>query len=178
MTGNLENFFNFGGNYTRPPPNLVTRRFAIRVQFKSGWTCMLCSQQTMRPETCMSVSASDDPLLSQPALKFIQHFQTVSNHQLYDYEAPLHGHRMNFPRTWGTRSVLKTAGQLDKLLAQLMTRSLGGHRSHVAWSCRNYSSTETAHGASSLRPCLVDPKNQKNFRIFRHIESSSTCIEH
>ena len=29
-----------------------------------------------------------------------------------------------------------------------------------------------------LRPCLVHPKNQKNFKIPHHIEFCGTCIEH
>ena len=27
-------------------------------------------------------------------------------------------------------------------------------------------------------PCLVHPKNQKIFKILRHIESYSTCMKH
>jgi len=30
----------------------------------------------------------------------------------------------------------------------------------------------------TLRPCLVHPKNQKVFKILRHIESFNKCIKH
>jgi hypothetical protein len=85
----------------------------IRVQFRSGWPCMLVPS---RPVTGSIYLYLHQVLsfLSLPWNSFrisISKTVGIMNHQLYDYEAPLHGHRVNFPRTWSTRSVWKTAGQ-------------------------------------------------------------------
>lgn len=80
----------------------------VRVQFRSGWPCMLVPSRPVTGSVYLYLHQVLS-FLSLPWNSFrisISKTVGIMNHQLYDYEAPLHGHRVNFPRTWSTRSVL------------------------------------------------------------------------